>query len=311
MNIKNTPHIVLGTAEYGTAIDDKTAFSQLDLFFEYGACILDTARVYAQWLKNGDGASEKCIGKWIKKRNCRDKIIISDKGGHPHLTDMNISRLKAEDIKKDLDESLRFLQTDYIDIYFLHRDDNKTPVSEIIDYLHEAVIEGKIRYIGASNWSIKRICEANAYAKRTGKTAFTYSQIGWSYADINNDATLDKTMIYMTEQECKEYEQNSIEIMAYNSQAKGFFSKYENNMLDENMVRRYLSNVNITRYKKVCEIAKLRNATVSQIALAALLNNALKPFAIISSKNNEHLTESLGAINISLSQAEMSYLWGT
>ncbi len=309
MNGINNRKIALGTVAYGTKISDAVAFRQLDIFVENGGNILDTARVYAQWLINGDGSSEKCIGRWLKSRQCREKIIISDKGGHPLLSSMEKSRLSPKDIKKDLYESLHFLQTDYIDIYFLHRDDPQIPTNEIIDCLHEEVKSGTIRHIGASNWTAKRINEANIYAQNTGKTPFTASQIGWSYADINYSSVADTTMIYMDNTEHGEYIKNDLTVMAYNSQAKGFFSRYENNTLNDDVSCTYLSDTNITRYKKAKELAMLKGATVSQIALCALLNNEVKTIPIISTTNEAHLIESLSAVGVSLTKTELGYLW--
>ena len=142
--------IILGTAVFGTKIPKETAFEMMDTYFAHGGRVLDTARVYSDWLPNGHGASERTIGEWIQERNCRKDIILSTKGAHPSFSDMHRSRMTAEEIYVDLNESLKTLQTDYVDIYYLHRDDENIPVSEIMDILDPLVKSGKIRMLGAS-----------------------------------------------------------------------------------------------------------------------------------------------------------------
>ena len=162
-NLKNTDlkisNVIMGTDSIGSLIDDKTSAELLDLYCDMGGNVLDTAECYASWAENGVHASEKFIGKWMSERKNRDKIVISTKGGHylfgqPH-------RLSEKDIFCDLDGSLKRLKTDYIDIYMLHRDNDETPVSEIIDVMNRLLNEGKIKAFGASNWTHKRIEEAN------------------------------------------------------------------------------------------------------------------------------------------------------
>ncbi len=310
INDLKVSQIALGTATFGSEISDTEAFKLLDVYTQRGGNIVDTARFYAQWIENGENASERCLGRWIKKNDCRSKIVISSKGGHPPLLNMQLSRLTPEHIIGDLNESLSFLQTDYIDIYFLHRDDISIPVSEIMDCLHTLVKGKKIRVIGASNWSVKRIDEANKYAVANNKTPFSISQIQWSFAELNAENKVDKTMKHMDMDEYIGYAKNKLPIMAYTSQAKGFFSKYIlDNNVNENMARLYVNAINKERCEKLIKLSEKYNRPVSQLGLAMLLNNEIKTIPIISTKDERKLMDSLDSCSINLSKDEIDFAW--
>ena len=120
--------LCIGTVSYGTSIDSKDAKSQLDRFVELGGNFIDTAHVYGDWVPGPRGKSERIIGEWLNETGLCHDIIISTKGAHHDISNPSISRVTPEDIEKDLDESLEFLNTDYIDLYFLHRDNPSVPV---------------------------------------------------------------------------------------------------------------------------------------------------------------------------------------
>ncbi|NQU43712.1 aldo/keto reductase, partial [bacterium] len=131
--------ICLGTGGYGSSIPRDQSFQLLDGFFERGGSFLDSAHVYAAWIPNGAGASERTIGEWQEDRGVRDRIIIGTKGGHPELDKMRVPRLSPPEIERDLFESLERLRTDRIDLYWLHRDDPATPVDVIMDALNRHI----------------------------------------------------------------------------------------------------------------------------------------------------------------------------
>jgi predicted dehydrogenase len=132
----------------------------LDDYFERGGNTIDTAYIY------GGGNSEKILGQWIKNRGIRDEIVILDKGGHtPYCY--------PEAVKKEIETSLERMQTDYTDIYMLHRDNVEVPVEEFIDMFNEFIDQGKVKVFGGSNWSYQRIEEANTYADKNGKQGFS------------------------------------------------------------------------------------------------------------------------------------------
>lgn len=136
-NTDLTPsQLCLGASNFGATIPQADAFALMDAFVERGGNFLDMAHVYANWIPSlPRSISEKTIGAWMKARGNRRQMIIGTKGAHPDLATMHISRLAPADIVQDLNESLQHLQTETIDLYWLHRDDPIRPVGEIIDTL--------------------------------------------------------------------------------------------------------------------------------------------------------------------------------
>lgn len=148
--------ICLGVAEFGLGITDDESFAMLDAFATAGGNMADTAHVYAAWLPDGQGESERALGRWLRSRQPRD-FFVATKGGHPNLADMSIARLAPECIAQDLNESLERLRQDSVDLYWLHRDAPQVAVGEIMDALNEHLRQGCVRALGASNWSVARI----------------------------------------------------------------------------------------------------------------------------------------------------------
>ena len=268
----------------------------MDSYIENGGNVIDTARVYASWLPNGDGASEKTIGEYMKSRNNRENIIISTKCAHPPLAKMDINRLSPEEIESDIDQSLLALETDYIDILWLHRDAANVKVDGIIDSLDDMVKKGKIRYYGASNWTGKRIGEANEYAKLSGKMPLIASQIKWSLA--KGGMIEDKTLLEMDDSEYDFYSKTKIPVFAYSSQAKGFFTKYD--MGEDNLSKkarsRYLIDQNIKTYKLIKKISNDTGISISAIVVAYITSQkSFDSFPIIGCSNMQQLCDSISA----------------
>ena len=159
--------ICLGAASLGTESNRSDAFALLDAYTAAGGNFIDTARVYSDWIPGERQRSEKIIGEWISTRNNRTHIVLATKGAHPDLTHP-IPRVTPADIDADLTESLRHLRTEYIDLYWLHRDDPIQPVGPILDTLERHRRAGRIRAYGCSNWSAARITAAAQYATAAG-----------------------------------------------------------------------------------------------------------------------------------------------
>ncbi|MDR1107069.1 MAG: aldo/keto reductase [Treponema sp.] len=217
--------LCLGTVSFGTAVRREDAFAQMDLFYGKGGNFFDTARVYADWLPGGHGASEKTLGAWIRERKIRDKVIIATKGAHPDLQAMHIPRMSAAEMRSDLEESLRALETSYIDLYFLHRDDVSRPVEAILENLEGFRKEGKIRHYGCSNWKLARMAEAEESAARLGFEGFVCDQIRFGLGDITWEGAGDKTTVPMDSGIFAWHEKTGKAAMAYTSSCNGYFSK--------------------------------------------------------------------------------------
>ena len=282
--------LALGTAPFGTGIPRDTAFAILDAFTDLGGNLIDTAAVY------GMGVSEQTLGEWMRLRQSRDRVIISTKGGHPSIPDW-ARRITQTDIRADMEDSLRYLGTDHVDIYFLHRDDESKPVEAIMPILDSLVREGKTRFIGASNWTVARIDEANAFARANGMAEFSVSQIFHNAAFINKEGVYDPTLVAMDPTEHEGYEANGIPVMAYTSQAQGLFSHirdrgYEG--LTEGMIRTYLNPATKERAEKILAVSAASGLSPTAVSLAYLLHDRrVKTFPILGISRVERLVEAM------------------
>lgn len=300
--------IVLGTDVYGSVLDAKTAVSLLDNYCEWGGNVVDTASMYGG---EDEHLSEKLIGKWLKEKKNRSNLFISTKGGHPRVKTMHISRLSKEEIENDMDTSLLNLGVDYVDIYWLHRDDERLDVEDIMNTLDMLVKKGKTRYIGMSNWTHKRIEAANKYAKENNMTQIISSQIQYSIAkpiEENNDSTL----VLMNDDEYEYFKNHDLSVFAFSAQAKGFFSKMAAGgveALSEKARHLYLSDENVGIYENAKTIAQRHGVSVGEVAISALIsNNKFQTFPIIGCKNPEQLRDTMNGGDLVLSQEECEFI---
>ncbi len=281
----------------------------LDAAFELGWNTFDSAHVYAA------GDSERALGQWINERGARDKVVILDKGAHQNP---DRKRVTPFDIASDLHDSLARLGTDYIDLYVLHRDDPSVPVGPIVEALNEHKEAGRINAFGGSNWTHERIAEANAYAEEHGLTPFALSSPNYGLARQFKSPWPDCTSISGPEgaEARKWYAENNVQIFAWSSLAGGFFSgritseNFDNTMdaLSNTTLRSYCQDENFDRLDRVCELAKKKNVSVPQIALAYVLTDPLYPFPLAGPVTPEELQSCVESFNIELTEQERAWL---
>jgi aryl-alcohol dehydrogenase-like predicted oxidoreductase len=159
--------LCFGGNVFGWTADEKTSFSLLDAWLDAGFNFVDTADVYSRWAPgHAGGESETVIGKWLKQSGKRDKVVLATKVG----MDMGDGKvgLKGDYIRRAVEDSLRRLQTDRIDLYQAHKDDEGTPLDETLEAFAGLVKQGKVRVIGASNYSAARLQEALETSRRMG-----------------------------------------------------------------------------------------------------------------------------------------------
>jgi aryl-alcohol dehydrogenase-like predicted oxidoreductase len=163
---------MLGGNVFGWTADREASFAVLDRFLEAGGSAIDTADVYSAWLPGHQGGeSEAMIGEWFKARGTRGKVLLATKVGM--LAGEGGAGLKASRILAACDASLKRLNTDYIDLYFAHKDDAATPMEESLEAFDLLVKAGKVRALGASNYSAERLTQARAISAANGWVAFT------------------------------------------------------------------------------------------------------------------------------------------
>lgn len=287
LNDMNISKVVLGTTLFGDQISENDCFRLLDVYKDFGGNCIDTANMYT------GGLSEEIVGKWIADFR-RDDVYISTKGAY-HNVVTGKGRLTEKDIEEDLNLSLKRLNTDYIDLYWLHRDDKNKSPEEIIEILQKFIKQGKIRNIGASNWTAKRINEANSYAKEKGFIPFCASQIKWSLAETREDYLDDQTLVEMNDKEYNEYIKNGVPVFAFASLGKGFFSKMHNGGTEELPQKaraRYLCEKNLKRLDAIEKIAEKYNITVGQAVTSYIYSNQdINSYSLIGSSSCEQLKD--------------------
>lgn len=165
--------LALGGNVFGWTADRESSFAVLDAYVEAGGDFIDTADCYSAWMPgNSGGESETIIGQWLRSRGHRSRLVIATKvGAHPKF-----KGLSPQGIRGAIEQSLRRLQTDYIDLYYTHFDQPEIPVEEFLGVLDELIREGKVRHIGASNISVERLAEALNASERDGLAKYVVLQ---------------------------------------------------------------------------------------------------------------------------------------
>jgi len=293
-NLEVSP-VCLGTVNYGTELSENDSKAQLDKFLDAGGNFIDTAQIYGAWGSGLECYSERVIGNWLNENGNRNKVVLATKGAHPEWGFMETPRVNKSCIEKDLNGSLKLLCTDYIDLYFLHRDDINTPVEEIMECLEDARRAGKIRHYGCSNWSLLRIKEAQAYCESKGLEGFVCNQLMWSLADINFDGLPDKTFILMDEETHKYSTQTGMNVMAYMSISKGYFTRLTNGeVLPKSITDVYNNPSNDLIFKYLKPIIDEGKYTFIDLALMYIMGeNKFTAIPIASFDNMEQLEECL------------------
>ncbi|WP_308635934.1 aldo/keto reductase [Paenibacillus silvisoli] len=269
----------------------------LDAFAAAGGNAIDTGHIYGE-------SSARAIGLWMEVRGNRSDIVIIGKGAHPYEQ----SRMTKTCIQSDLVESLDRLMTDYMDMYMLHRDDPNVHVGYILEGLNDQISAGRCRAIGASNWTVARIQEANAYAAKNGMTGFACSSPNLALARPNEARW--KGCVSTTAEDEAWHEKSQLPILSWSSQSGGFFTdRYsKENREDAEMVRVNYSEENWERKRRATVLAEKYGVTANHIALAYVLNQPFPVAAIVGPQQPSELQDSLKALPVVLTDAERDWL---
>ena len=280
------------------ALPQNESDALLDAFVEAGGNFFDSAHCYSFWLPGGNGISEIGIGDYLRRRGLTDQVVVATKGGHPSAPNYRTveNYLSPQRIGADLDDSLGRLQCDQIALYYLHRDDPRVPVGEIMDALNDEIKRGRLRYLGASNWSTERIEAANAYARENNLSGFVISQPRWSLATARSE---DSTLVDADDQ-LAWYRENNFAVAPYSPTAHGFFDGHTTDV--------YRSSENQARRERAEQLARKHAATPGQVALTWLLHHPFPVFPIIGTSKVARLQIALKADAIQLTEDEMNWL---
>jgi aryl-alcohol dehydrogenase-like predicted oxidoreductase len=295
--------LMLGGNVFGWSADQATSFRILDAFVDRGYGFVDTADVYSKWAPgNKGGESETVIGQWFQSRGSRSKIVLATKVGN----DMGGGKtgLKAAYIVQAVEDSLTRLQTDYIDLYQSHRDDAETPLEETLEAYGKLIAQGKVRAIGASNYTGARLREALAVSKAKGLPVYETLQPEYNlYARQGYESDLLPVV-----------EEFGISVVPYFALASGFLTgKYKTKddakgAKREALVGKYFDERGERILKALEEVAAEAKATQASVAIAWLLAQPSVTAPIASATSVEQLESLFAAVELKLSDAAVKKL---
>ena len=293
-----TPRLVLGGNVFDFTVKGEEAFRVLDRFVEAGGTMVDTADIYSAWVPGHvGGESETLLGEWLNRRGRRDDVLIATKVGYD-------KGLAPARIAEAAEASLKRLDTDYIDLYYAHKDDADTPLEETLAAFDRLVREGKVRAIGASNYSAERLGEALDISGRDGLARYTVLQPEYNLmARARFEGPLQQLCI-----------ERGLGVLPYFGLASGFLTgKYRSKADFGKSVRgsgmaRYLDEKGLRVLAALDEVAAETRATPAQVALAWLAHQPGVTAPIASATSLDQLDELLAVLSLELSKDQVERL---
>ena len=291
--------LCLGGNVFGWTADERSSFAVLDAYVDGGGNFIDTADTY------GVGKSESIIGRWMSTRKNRDRVIIATKVGSRMGNDPNAQGLSRRYIMAEAEASLKRLQIDVIDLYQAHRDDPNTPLEETMAAFTDLVRQGKVRYVGASNYSAARLREALQVSEQHGYVRYECLQPEYNLLE-RTEYERDLEPLCLKE---------GLGVITYFSLARGFLSgKYRPGQALPSSPRagaiqdRYMNERGFRVLEQLDRIAAAHHATVAQVALAWIMARPSITSAIASATSVEQVRELLGSVDLQLTAEEIEAL---
>jgi len=304
--IKNTDleiaPINFGGNVFGWTLDEKESFNILNKFTEGGFNFIDTADTYSWWVNGKGGQSEEIIGKWMKERKNRQDIVLATKVGSE--TKEHGFDISKKHILKSVDESLKRLGTDHIDLYYTHFDDNKTPVEETLSAYDEIVRAGKVRYIAASNVSPDRLIESFDVAEKNNFPKYVALQPHYNLVEREKFETEYAPLV----------EKFGLSVFPYWSLASGFLTgKYRTEADFETTARgggikKYFDDKGKAVLAALDKVSEKHQSQPATVALAWLLANPLITAPIVSATSERQLQTIFDAPKLELDSEDLEIL---
>lgn len=301
--IKVTP-LCFGGNVFGWTADEATSFDILDTFLEEGGDFIDTADVYSRWAPGHQGGeSETVMGRWLKNRNKRDKVIIATKLGSP--MGEHAKGLSRRYMMEAVEASLRRLQTDYIDLYQAHIDDQDTALEETLAAFNELITQGKVRAIGASNYTAGRLSEALSVSKQHNEARYESIQPPYSLANRSvYEGSLEELCL-----------KEDVGVITYSSLASGFLTgKYRagtnlpGSPRAQGVKKNYMNERGFAILNELDRIAARYDATITQVALAWIIARPGITAPIASTTSIAQTRELMGSLKLQLDKASIEAL---
>jgi aryl-alcohol dehydrogenase-like predicted oxidoreductase/predicted dehydrogenase len=272
------------------------ASALFDAFVEAGGNAFDTGWVY------GAGTMEPRLGRWIANRGVRDDVVVIAKGAHTPFCD-------PESLTRQLHESLDRLQTDYADIYMMHRDNLDIPVGEFVDVMDEHRRAGRIRVYGVSNWSLERFDEANAWARANGRAELAVLSNHFGLAEAYDVPWAGCR--HVTDRASKAWlEERKVTLLPWSSQARGFFTgrARPDDRSDEELVRCYYSDENFERLRRAEQLGGELGVPATAVALAYVLAQPFPTFPLFGPRSIREARSSMRGLTIDLTPEQVGWL---
>lgn len=296
--------LALGGNVFGWTIDEACSFQVLDAFVDAGFDLVDTANMYSAWVPgNQGGESETILGRWLKATGKRDRITLATKVGH-QMGDGSLG-LKRDYIFRMVEDSLRRLQTDRIDLYQAHKDDESTPLAETLAAFDALVKQGKVRAIGASNYSATRLREALAISEREKLARYVSLQPEYNLYDRQGfEAELEPLCL-----------EKRVGVIGYYSLASGFLTgKYRSaddlgqSARGATIGKRYMNERGQRILKALDDVSAARGTSPAGVSLAWLMQRPSVTAPIASATTVEQLRELVKAAELKLTPEDVAKL---
>ena len=293
--------VSLGAMNFGTTTPKEEAFKTLDLYLDMGGNFIDTSNNYAHWAGTGD-ESETVLGEWLKDRGCRDKLVIATKVGFDRHG--KGAGLKKEQIEYWIDESLRKLGTDYVDLYYAHTDDPNTPIEETMETFDSLIKKGKVRTLGSSNFDTWRLAEANITAQQNSWTPYTVMQQCMTYLNpVYSVAPKYKFNEIVNRERLRYLCDKNMPLVSYSCLCKGAY---------ENPAKLGVEYEGGARLELVRKMAAEKGINPSALVVAWLTNvyrcEGYPRIIPLFSCSSSHLADNLAGLDIKLSDEELDIM---
>ena len=298
-------NLCLGTMQFGWTADERASFAVMDAFVEAGGNFFDTADVYSRWASgNPGGVSEQIIGRWLKDRGNRDRLIIATKVRGRMWEGPDGEGLSRAHITRAIEDSLRRLQIETIDLYQCHSPDEKTPIEETLRAFEETISSGKVRHIGASNFTAAQLAEALRVA---GEKSLPHFETLQPHYNLVHRAEYEVELASLCERE-------GIGVIPYSPLAAGFLTgKYrpgqpQPRSARAGRVREYMNAPGFAVLEALDRIAAAHDMTPAAVALAWQMTRPAIVAPIVGANSPEQLADLLPAAELTLSQGEIAAL---
>jgi aryl-alcohol dehydrogenase-like predicted oxidoreductase len=297
--------LCLGTMYFGTKVDEKTSFRLLDEYVEAGGNFIDTANCYAFWIEGGIGdESENLLGRWMKERDNRNALTVATKVGcRPKYVGApypdGLQGLSGKTIIEDVENSLKRLQIETIDLFYTHQDDRRVPLEETLSALDRLVKSGKVRHIGCNNIAAWRIENARGISAKNGYSDFCCAQLRHTFLPGDNTGI----QLNINEEHLDYAKSHDLSLLAYSPLLQGVYTRGDRPLPDEFLKPGYRTRLEVLR-----RTADDSGATANQVVLAWMLQNQPPIIPVIAASTSEQLEENLKSVNLTLTDEQLASL---